>query len=110
MKNKTKKFSQLSKSERNEIAILKHKSYSLRDIARALNRSVSTISDEIKRNSVDGRYQPKKAQHKSYARRINAKYQGRKIVANPKSREFVEKHLLDDQSPAAISGRLKKNR
>ena len=110
MKNKTKKFSQLSKSERNEIAILKHKNYSLRDIAKALTRSVSTISDEIKRNSVNEKYQPRKAHHKARARRLNAKYQGKNIAVNSELREFVEKHLFDDQSPAAISERLKKNR
>ena len=110
MKNKTKKFSQLSKSERDEIAILRDKKYSLRDIAKALGRSVSTISDEIKRNSVNGKYQPKKAHYKARVRRVNARYQGKKIVANSESRKFVERHLLDDQSPAAIAGRLKKNR
>lgn len=110
MKNKTKKFSQLSKSERNEIAILLNKGYEQKNIAEVLNRAPSSISDEIKRNSVNGKYQSKKAHHKSYVRRRNAKYQGKKIVVNPESREFVEKHLLDDQSPAAIAGRLKKNR
>lgn len=46
-------FKQLSNSEQNEIAILynKHK-YSMRDIALALSRNVSTISREIKKNSV----------------------------------------------------------
>lgn len=40
-------------------------------------------------------------------RRRNAKYQGQKIAVHPKLREFVEYHLFDDQSPAAIAGRLK---
>jgi len=110
MKNKTKKLSQLSKSERNEIAILLNKGYEQKDIAGALNRAPSTICDEIKRNSVSGKYQPQKAHYKARVRRMNAKYQGKKIVTNSELREFVEKHLLDDQSPAAIAGRLKKNR
>jgi IS30 family transposase len=110
MKKKTKKFSHLSKSERNEIAILLSKNYSFRDIARILGRSVSTISDEIKLNSVKGKYDPKKAHHKAYARRKYSKYQGMKIVKDKRLREFIDEKLYDDQSPRAIAGRLKKNR
>ncbi|MBU1730237.1 helix-turn-helix domain-containing protein [Patescibacteria group bacterium] len=110
MKNKTKKFSHLSKSERDEIVILLDKKYSFRNIAKALKRSVSTISDEIKLNSVKGKYDPKKAHHKAYVRRKYSKYQGMKIVKNKELKEFIEKKLCDDQSPRAIAGRLKKNR
>jgi IS30 family transposase len=109
MKNKQ-KFSHLSKSERNEIAILLNKKYEQKDIVKVLNRTPSTISDEISRNKVNGKYDPKKAHQKARTRRMSAKYQGKKIVDNPKLREFVEKHLLDDQSPAALAGRLKKNK
>lgn len=83
------------------------KGYEQKDIAEALNRAPSTISDKIKRNSVNGKYQPKKAHYKARLRRANAKHQGQKIVVHPKLREFVEYHLSDDQSPAAIAGRLK---
>lgn len=110
MKNTPKKFSHLSKSERDEIAILRKKAYSLRDIASALSRSVSTISDELSRNKVKGRYNPKKAHHKAYARRKYARYQGKKIVSNKHLKGYVDEKLYDDQSPAAIAGRLKKNR
>jgi len=68
---------------------------------------VSTISEEIRNNSVDGKYDPAKAQHKAYIRRHKASFRGKKIVANNDLRSFVEKHLLDGQSPEAISGRLK---
>jgi IS30 family transposase len=110
MKNKIKKFSHLLKSERNEIAILLNKKYSLRNIAKTLKRSVSTISDEIKLNSVEGTYDPIKADHKAYVKRKYAKYQGMKIVKNQKLKEFIEEKLYDNQSPRAIAGRLKKNR
>jgi len=83
------------------------KNYSKRDIAKALRRSVSTISDEIKRNSVKGLYDPHKAQHKAYVRRHNASFRGKSIVRNEKLRTFVEENLLDGQSPGGISGRLK---
>jgi IS30 family transposase len=86
---------------------LKEKGYSLRSIAAALNRSVSTVSDEIKRNSVNGKYDPDKACHKAYVRRLESKYQGMHIVGNKKTQKFVDAGLLDDLSPEAISGRLK---
>lgn len=98
----------LNSAERKEIALLKRKKYSLRDIAAALDRSVSTISDELSLNKVRGRYDPKKATHKAYVRRKYAKHQGMKIAGHKELRQFVEKELLSDQSPAAIAGRIKK--
>jgi transposase, IS30 family len=53
-------------------------------------------------------YDPIKAQQKSYVRRRNAKYQGKKIVQHVQLRKFVEEKLMDDQSPYAIAGRLRK--
>lgn len=83
------------------------KGYSIRDIAKVLRRSVSTLSNEISRNSVSGKYDPRKAQHKAYVRRKYSKYQGMKIVGDGKLRKFVAEKLYDDQSPRAIAGRLK---
>lgn len=74
-----------------------------------MGRSASTISDEINLNSVNGEYDPKKADHKAYARRKYSKYQGKKIVDNPKLQDFIEENLYDDQSPTNISGRIKKH-
>jgi transposase, IS30 family len=83
------------------------KKYSLRDISRALGRPVSTISDEIKRNSVRGKYDPEKAQHKAYVRRHKASFRGKSVIATKELRRFIEHHLLVEQSPAAISGRIR---
>lgn len=80
----------------------------LQDIAEALNRSVSTIYDEIHRNRTRGRYDPKKAHHKAYARRKYSKYQGMKIVRRDDLREEVTKRLMDDQFPEAIAGHIRK--
>jgi len=74
-----------------------------------LKRSVSAIYDELARNETRGRYGPIKAHHQAYVRRKYSKYQGMKIVKNPGLREFVEKELLNDQSPTNISGRIKKH-
>lgn len=72
-----------------------------------MGRSVSTISDEIKRNSVNKKYDSHKANHKAYVRRHNASFRGKSIVRNADLRSFVEENLLDGQSPGGISGRLK---
>jgi IS30 family transposase len=72
-----------------------------------MNRSVSTISDEIRRNTVNDTYDPDKANHKALTRRKAAKYQGKKIVANTTLQTFIDKALMQRQSPQAIAGRLK---
>jgi IS30 family transposase len=76
-------------------------------VAKVLGRVVSTVSDEVGRNSVRGVYDPAKAHHKAYVRRHLATYQGKKIVEDFALREFVERELLDDQSPRAVSGRIR---
>lgn len=78
----------------------------MREIAGTLDRSVSTISDEIMRNSIHGTYDATKAAHKAYVRRKYAKYQGMKIVENPALRKRVEDLLLQGRSPEAIAGRI----
>lgn len=80
----------------------------MRGIARKLRRSHSSILDEIKRNKVNGRYDPIKADHKAYVRKKYKRYQGKKIVRNTKLQAYVEEQLYDDQSPQAIAGRLKR--
>jgi IS30 family transposase len=73
-----------------------------------LNRSISSVFDEIKRNSVKGEYDPKKANDKARIRRQEAKYQGMKIVRDGKLQKTIEKLLYDDQTPEAIAGKLRK--
>jgi len=55
---------------------------------------------------VCGRYDPKKAVHKAYARRKYAKYQGMKIVEHRALRTRVEELLLEGRSPESIAGRI----
>lgn len=71
-----------------------------------VGRSVSTVSEELRRNAVTGVYTPVKAQHKASVRRKAAKFQGMKIVRDTAVRDFVEHELLKQQSPDALAGRL----
>lgn len=85
---------------------MKKKKYSIRDIAKTLGRSPSTISEELKINAVRNEYDGAKAHQKSYVRRRSARFQGKKIAMQNSLRSFVEEKLRDDLSPASISGRL----
>jgi len=107
---KQKKGSQIKRAERLEIAILLNKQYSLRSIAKVLDRSVSSLSDEIRRNSVNGSYDPLKANHKAYVRRKYAKYQGKAINENRELREYISFRLRYGWSPDIISGRMRQEK
>jgi IS30 family transposase len=105
---KKKKYHHLTRQERVEIAYLKNKKgYSINAVAEAIGRSKSTISEEISKNSVNGIYAPKKAQHKAYVKRKYSKYQGMKIVQDDKLRDYVEEKIKEDWSPEQVAGRLK---
>lgn len=88
---------------------MRKKKYSIRDIAKILRRSPSTISEELKTNAVKNKYDGEKAHHKSYVRRRSARFQGKKIAMRDNLRSFVEEKLRDDLSPAAIAGRLSRH-
>ena len=99
---------QLQKTERREIKYLKEKGYSLRAIARMLERSPSTISREITRNTVCGEYIPHKAQMKSYQRRYWVQKELPRLWDHEWKpfREFMEKKLSQEHpwSPEQICG------
>lgn len=103
-------FKHFSFFERKRIERFLRKKESRRFIAGKLGRSVSAISDEIRQNSVNGKYNAKKAEHKARVRRQNSKLQCMKIAVDPDLKKFVTENILDDQSPEGISGRLKEVR
>lgn len=102
------RYLHFSKSERLELSILLKKGYSIRDIAQALGRNPSSVSREIKNNSVKGRYDPLKAGHKAYWKRWKSKYQGMKVRENPEIERYVHEKAQLYWSPEKISGRLKR--
>jgi len=102
-----KEFKHLDSKEREKIERFLRKGKSLRFIAKALDRSVSSISDEIKNNSVNGIYNAKKAEHKAYVKRQESKRDCLKVAMDVNLQKFVIENIKDDQSPEGISGRLK---
>ena len=69
----------LVKAERLEIRILLDKKYSMRSVAKSMERSPNTISYEIKTNSVCGVYNPHKAHTKAHVRKKYRRFQYSKI-------------------------------
>ena len=102
-----KEFKHFDLSEREKIEKFLRKEKSLRWISRLLDRSVSSVSDEVKNNSVRGRYTAKKAEHKAYVKRETSKRDCLKVAMDVNLKKFVIKNIKDDQSPEGISGRLK---
>ena len=103
-------FKHLCFFERKRIERFLRKGRSLRFIAEKLDRGLSSISDEIKLNSVNGKYTAEKAEHKARARRQNSKLQCMKVAMDMELKKFVIDNILDDQSPEGISGRIKEVR
>jgi transposase, IS30 family len=94
-------------AERLEISILLKKEYSHRDIARELGCSQSSVSREIKRNSVRGTYDSRQAKVKARIRRRYSKYQGMKVRERPDLQTFIIKKMKAGWTPDEIAGRLK---
>jgi len=106
MKN-TSKYTHFTKSDRNELSILLKKGYSLRNISKALKRNPSSISREVKDNSINGAYDPDKAHHRAYVKRKYSKYQGMKIRESNWLEQYIQDKLKSKWTPEEIAGRLK---
>lgn len=105
-----KHHNKLIPQERGQIALLKAKGTSLRNIAIMLGRSVSTISDELRRNSNwegnDFVYEAISAQEEYEKRKTKAGV--RQALKNKDVYRYVIDKLRSGWSPEQISGRLKR--
>jgi len=104
----SKHYKHLSKEERDRLAILKGKGLSIRVIAVQLDRSPSTISRELCRNtdhsSRDG-YLPHQAQAEADLRWRQSHRRPR--LKSPFLRQYVRANLKRGWSPEQIAGRLR---
>lgn len=103
-------YNHFTKNERNELSILLKKGYSCRDIGKAIHKNPSSIGREIKKNSVNGAYDPEKANHKAYVKRKYSKYQGMKITERGWLERYVKDKLSRYWTPEEIAGRLELER
>lgn len=100
------RYTHFSKTERLEISVLLKRGYSAREIGRALGKHHSSVSREIKLNSVNGEYDPQKANHKAYVKRKYSKYQGMKVNKTRWLKEYIRRGLQQYWTPEEIAGRL----
>lgn len=98
-------YHHLNESERNQIQGLLQSGMSLRRIAHALDRSPSTISDELHRNGSGGGYFALTAHLRSKERRTHALEQ--RALDREEPMRHVEKCLRERLSPEEIVGRLR---
>jgi len=114
-----KQYKQVTKDQRQEIAILRNKGYKQKEIAKVVELSESTISRELNRNSVVVNkkgpkpvgvrsYIPNKADNKRRHRRRMCKTQFKKIITNGKLRDFIEENIQKYWSPEQIGERWNK--
>ncbi len=100
-------YKHLSVEERDHLSVLKGKGLSLRAISRALKRSPSTLSRELKRNAPpfrSGYYLSHRA-HQRYVVR-NQQRACRLRLKTKGIRAYVRRQLKRGWSPELISGRL----
>ena len=97
------KFTHLSYEEREDIAWHRRHGYSLRQIARILGRSHTTIVRELQRHD-RGTYYPKRARHEAVQAR---KHKGQYVhLKNDTIRSYVIEAIRRGWSPEQISGRI----
>ena len=101
------KHHKITALERDQIAWWLACGITIREMARRLGQSPSSISEELKRNKVAGVYGSIKAHQAAQARKRNS-HQKYLLPHCPALRDFVLEKLQLGWSPQQISGRLKK--
>lgn len=96
---------QLTKTDRQEIEYYLNKGYKKSNIGPLIGRRKSVVTEEIKRNSVNGYYDGKKADIKAYQRRYWVETEPQKIRSNSVLIEYIESKLkqLNPWSPETIA-------
>jgi IS30 family transposase len=95
----------LSAAEREEIAVGLAGGESLRQIGRRLGRPASTVSREVRRNSVRGACRAHLAQREAQERARRPK--AAKLAVSDELRQWVQQKLRKNWSPEEISARLR---
>lgn len=100
-------YKHLTIQERETIQLMLWGKKSIRDIAKRINRSPSTISREINKNFIPygKRYLPRVAHQRALIKRKSRGRQDR--LKNQGIRDYVVNHLKERWSPEQIAGRIK---
>jgi IS30 family transposase len=98
-------YNHLTINERACIEVFIKNNITIREIAKKLGRSPSTISRELKRNSQNNSYNPIKAQEKYDNKRVNCH---RKVKITKEIKKYIEDKIALTWSPEQISKRKRK--
>ena len=104
------KKSKLQLVERLEIKILLEKGYSLRAIARSMDRSPNTIAYEVELHAGRDRYDPHLANQYARTRKKDTRCEWSKIEHNTELRNYIINGLKAHWNPDEISGRMKEDK
>lgn len=98
-------YTRLTREERYQIKALLDRGSGIREIARQLNRSASSVSREVSKNSLDKCYDASQADQISKSKLHAPQLKSRKI--KKVLERYVKSKLLLDWSPEQISGRVR---
>ena len=111
MKNNKKKRkedrSHFTRDDRVKLELLLSEGWTYKEIGEKIGFFKSSVSDEIRMNSVKGEYTAKKADRKAKQRRFLAKFQTMKIVKDDILRKYTEERIRRYWSPEDVAGRIK---
>lgn len=102
------KNAHFSYEERVKIEAYLQDGLSLRAIARKLHRPKTSVVDEVRRNTVKGKYLAKKAAHKTYVRYWRARHEHLKVAMSDVLRHYVQEKIKRFWSPESIAGRIQR--
>jgi len=105
-----KKKPKLKLVDRLEIKILLDKGYSMRSIARSMNRGHNTISYEVNVNGGKEGYNPQNADIYARTRKKNTRREWSKIEHISELKEYIIECLEKHWNPDEISARMKKDK
>jgi IS30 family transposase len=95
-------YKRLTREKRRNIALIMHFQPYQRTIAEQLGFSQSAISQELARNSVDGIYNPEKAQELADSRKIQRE---KPVLGDLKIQKFIKEELKKRRSPEQANTR-----
>lgn len=99
-------YKHITPTEREKILILRSQNHSITYIADSIGRDMSTVSQELSRNTINGEYSAVAAQVAYGDRRIRCRRKTK--LSDPKIFKLVQEKFLEHQwSPEQIAGRLK---
>lgn len=100
-------YKHLTEEERYQIDDMKRENFSQAAIAKALNRSPSTLSRELHRNKGERGWRPRQAQLKA-TERLSVRGSANAVRASDEAWEFAKENLQNEQwSPEQITGTLR---